>query len=105
MTVIKTFQCDICFRPCGSGGCVAIRLEQAADKLYYRIIARTIGLIDIKPQAGQMVRHICKECTDIISGRTDIPGSDTAGVPKPAVKPAPWATAADMEEENNGQTD
>ena len=56
MTVIKSFQCDICFKPCGPQGNITITLEQEEGTFHYHITARETGLQDIKivrfPGAG-----------------------------------------------------
>lgn len=100
MTVIKSFQCDICFSPCTTSGSATILLvKKAVGGAAYGIVSRVPSLRDTMPEGDQMVRHICSTCVDIISCKT--PPAPYV----PAAYPEPWATAADMEEETNGQTD
>ena len=102
MSVIKTFQCDICFKTCGPQGNITIELEQKESALHYHITTRTEGLNDLKAPAGVMVRHICETCNNIISGRADILDPVMACAVPGEVKPPPWEHEKLKEDKDNG---
>lgn len=68
MSVLKTFQCDVCFRPCSKPGNITIVLTSVTPAAgQYRITASSKGTQDIKPEIDQIVRHICGDCVGFIS--------------------------------------
>lgn len=71
MTVIKSFQCDICFTPCTTPGSATLLLSPTTPRgAKYTITSRVSTLKDTMPEDGQRVRHLCPTCVGVISCKT-----------------------------------